>query len=343
MDSFSEAEIQALIALLELAHPKETSNNNFYTFYPKTLEEAATYFRKYRVDWTDAYASLVAKGLLVQAGSLYQLTEAGCAQAEQIRDARPPNWYWYKDLFDEAPRSPAFARFCETLYGKYLCQAGFSDMAQLDAMLHALDLGEHSRALDLGCGIGMVTEYFSDVSGAHFSGMDYIPDAIAQAQARTAAKRRRLSFHVGNLDDLPFPPGSFDALISIDTLYMPNDLDSTLVQMRGLLTPGGRMAIFYTHMVWEPDSPRESLQADKTPLGQALGQAGLAFHTQDFSAATYGLMQRKRQLAEAMRADFAAEGRSFLCDHLVAESEGNPAPFDPQTSNMSRYLYVVQT
>jgi SAM-dependent methyltransferase len=343
MDLFTEAEIQALIALLELAHPKETPNNNFYTFYPKTLEEAATYFRKYRLDWTEAYASLVAKGLLVQAGSIYHLTEAGCARAEQIRADRPPNWYWYKDLFNEAPRSPAFARFCEALYGKYLCQAGFSDMAQLDAMLHALDLKEHSRALDLGCGIGMVAEYFSDVSGAHFSGMDYIPDAIAQAQERTAAKRRRLSFHVGNLDTLPFPPGSFDALISIDTLYMPNDLDSTLDQMRGLLTPGGRMAIFYMHMLWEPGSSRESLQADRTPLGQALGQAGLAFHTQDFSAETYGLMQRKRQLAEAMCADFAAEGRSFLCDHLVTESERSPAPFDPQTSTMSRYLYVVQT
>ena len=343
MDSFSEAEIQALIALLELAQPKETPNNNFYTFYPKTLEEAAAYFRKYRVDWTAACADLVAQGLLVQAGSLYHLTEAGCAQAEQIRAARPPNWYWYKDLFNEAPRSPAFARFCEVLYGKYLCQAGFSDMAQLDAMLHALDLGEHSRALDLGCGIGMVAEYFSDVTGAHVSGMDYIPDAIAQAQERTAAKRRRLSFHVGNLDNLPFPPASFDVLISIDTLYMPNDLDDTLAQMRGLLTPGGRMAIFYTHMLWEPGSSRESLQADKTPLGEALGQAGLAFHTQDFTAETYGLMQRKRQIAEAMRADFAAEGRSFLYDHLVAESEGNPAPFDPQTSNMSRYLYVAQT
>jgi len=343
MDSFSEAEIQALIALLELVRPKETPNNNFYTFYPKTLDEAATYFRKHRVDWTEAYASLVARGLLVQVDSLYHLTEAGCAQAEQVRAARPPIWYWYKEFFTEAPRSPTYARFCEALYGKYLCQAGFSDMVQLEAMLRALDLGEHSRALDLGCGVGMVAEYFSDVSGAHVSGMDYIPDAIAQAQERTAAERRRLSFHVGNLDTLSFPPGSFDALISIDTLYMPNDLDGTLAQMRGLLTPGGRMAIFYIHMLWESGSSRESLQADKTPLGQALGRAGLAYHTQDFSAETYALMQRKRQIAEAMRADFAAEGRSFLYDHLVAESESNPAPFDPQTSTMSRYLYVVQT
>jgi ubiquinone/menaquinone biosynthesis C-methylase UbiE len=340
---FSEAEIQALIALLELAQPRETPNNNFYAFYPKTLEEAATYFRKYRVDWTAAYPSLVAKGLLVHWDSLYHLTEAGCAQAEQIRAARPPIWYWYKEFFTEAPRSPTYARFCEALYGKYLCQAGFSDMTQLDAMLHALGLGEHSRALDLGCGIGMVAEYFSDVSGAHFSGMDYIPDAIAQAQERTAAKRQRLSFQVGNLDNLPFPPGSFDALISIDTLYMPNNLDSTLAQMRRLLTPGGRMAVFYTHMLWEPGSPRESLQADKTPLGQALGRAGLALDAQDFSAETYVLLHRKRQIAEAMRADFAAEGRSFLYDHLVTESESSPAPFDPQTSNMSRYLYIVQT
>ena len=343
MDSFSEAEIQALIALLELAQPKETPNNNFYTFYPKTMEEAATYFRKYRVDWTATYAGLVAKGLLIQAGPLYHLTEAGRDQAAQVRDARPPIWYWYKEFFTEAPRSPAYARLCEALYGKNLCQAGFSDMAQLEALLGVMDLGEGQRALDLGCGVGMVAEYISDVTGAYVSGMDYIPDAIAQAQARTVSKRERLSFHVGNLDALPFPPGSFDALISIDTLYMPNDLDSTLAQMCSLLSPGGRMAVFYIEMIGDPHGSRESLRADRTPLGLALQRAGLAYRTWDFSAETYALMQRKRQIAEAMRADFAAEGRSFLCDHLITESESNPAPFDPQTSTMSRYLYVVQT
>lgn len=144
INSFSEAEIQVLIALIELANPKETPNNNFYNFFPKTLEEAASYFRRFREDWPTAYASLVSKGLLLQKRTQYQLTETGQTLAQQVRDARPPIWYWYKEFYLGAPISPAFARYCERLYGKNLCQEGFSDMAQLEVLLHHAKLGENS-------------------------------------------------------------------------------------------------------------------------------------------------------------------------------------------------------
>ncbi len=44
MHTYTEPEIQLLIALIELSNPIETPNNNFYHFYPHSLEEAAAYF-----------------------------------------------------------------------------------------------------------------------------------------------------------------------------------------------------------------------------------------------------------------------------------------------------------
>jgi len=35
VENLAEAEIQLLIALIELEEPVETPNNNFYEFYPK--------------------------------------------------------------------------------------------------------------------------------------------------------------------------------------------------------------------------------------------------------------------------------------------------------------------
>ena len=70
----------------------------------------------------------------------------------------------------------------------------------------ALDLLAHVGKLpgggivDLGCGNGMIAEYISDVTDAHVTGLDYIPTAIAQAQARTAAKADRLTFPVGDIN-----------------------------------------------------------------------------------------------------------------------------------------------
>jgi hypothetical protein len=52
-DHQSEAEIQALIAHLEIEQPIETANNIGYSFYPQDLEQAARSFRRSLVDWVE--------------------------------------------------------------------------------------------------------------------------------------------------------------------------------------------------------------------------------------------------------------------------------------------------
>lgn len=339
---YTEAEIQLLIALLEVAEPIETPNNNHYTFYPQDLEAAGLYFRRFREDWTAAEASLLARGLLEATAGGVQLSPAGRDVARGLRAARPPIFYFYKEYYSEAPHSAAFARFCAEVFGKHLHQSNFSDMAQIDAMLAIAHLGPQSRVLDLGCGAGMIAEYIADVTGAHVSGFDYSQEAIAEATTRTATKRDRLAFQVGNLDALPYAPGSFDTLVSIDTLYMPNKLDDTLRQMQQLLTQAGQMLIFWMEMVWDPTASRTVLEADHTQLAQALQRVGLPYQTWEFSRSAYELMQRKRPAAERLRAEFEAENRLFLYDNLIMESEANPAPYVAETATISRYLYRVQ-
>ena len=345
MPTFTEAEIQLLIALLELVQPVETPNNTHYHFYPQTLEAAATYFRGLRVDWLSAYVTLASRRLIAGNGETWTLTPEGISEATPLRAARPPIYYWYEEFYAVAPHSPTYAKFCRMLYGEALCQAGFSDMAQIDALLATAQLGPSHNALDLGCGVGLVSEYMSDATGVRLIGLDYSPVAIAEAQRRTTTKRDRLTFHLGNLDDLPFAPHSFDTLIAIDTLYMPNNLDATLAQMVDLLTPGGQMAVFYMQMLWglPPDhpDPRATLRPDGTPLGEALARAGLRYATQDFSAATYTLLQRKHRLGHELHAEFAAEGHPWLADFILAESASSDTPFDPAAPTLARYLYHV--
>lgn len=342
MKPFTEAEIQVLIVLVELTQPVETPNNNFYHFFPGSVAEAAAYFKSWRVDWSEAYPSLETKGLIVRGSAGYELSPAGLAAAGEVRRSRPPIYYWYREYYTIAPRSPAYAHFCEELYGKALCQANFSDMEQLDALLEALALQPGERALDLGCGIGLITEHLSNASGTAFTGIDYCPDAIVQARERTAANRGRLDFYEQNLDTLDFPDGSFDALLAIDTLYMPNDLDLTLRKMTALLKPGGRMGIFYSTAIGDVGGDRQALFAENTPLGAALRRAGLSFRTWDFSAATYRHLQRKRLIGAAQRPAFEAEGNLALYDYILAESESSAAPFDPAACSITRYLYRVE-
>ncbi len=338
MPELTEAEIQLLIALIELAQPVETPNNNFYSFYPKTLDEAGMYFRRFREDWTTAYPSLAAKGLL-DGGAL---TPAGVGAANRLRSERPPIYYFYRDYYTATEHSPAYADFCEQLYGANLCQTDFSDLQQVHWLAELSGLREGRHALDLGCGKGTLAEYLSNLSGARITGLDSMPEAIALAQARTASKRERLDFQVGNLDCLDLPPAQYDLIYAVNSLCMARDLSATLRAMARALKPGGKIAAFDFEIQFGEDARREDLEAGNTPLAQSFAQLGWRWQVTDFSAQTYRLMQHKRILAEAFKARLEAEGNAFLYEHIAMESESSPAPYDPEKVNMRRYLYLVE-
>lgn len=96
-DSYNEDEIQALITLAELYDPIESPNNNSYKPFPKNMAEAQTYFRRFRVDLSSAFCSLHSKGFIDRKQEAWELTSIGKEVANQIRKARPPIHYWYKD------------------------------------------------------------------------------------------------------------------------------------------------------------------------------------------------------------------------------------------------------
>ena len=337
----SEAERQLLIALLELSEPIETPNNTHYAFYPTSLDDAGQYFGALREPWVPAYQSLLDRGMIQGRPGAWELTAAGSALARQQRLDHPPIWYWYRRFYTLAPKSAAYSRFCRRLYGRDLNQSNVSDLAQVDLLIEVARLDPGARVLDVGCGCGLFAEFLSDTTGARVWGIDYVPEAIEQALERTTAKRERLDFQVGNLDHLGSAPGSFDLVVSIDTLYMPVDLPATLDTLRSMLAPSGRLLVYYMSLLSDPSQPRESLDADRTDLALALHTVGLPYRTWDVIEATVDLMRRKRHLAQGMRAEFEAEGSLFLYEHLIAESDGCTAPYDPQTTTLSRYLYEV--
>ncbi len=341
MQLYREAEIQVLIALIELQHPIETPNNSHYTFYPKSLAEAKTYFRNSLLDWEEAYLGLCRRGLLTCHNGDYTLSEPGEREASRLRRERPPIYYWYTDFYLATRHSPANDLLCERLYGKNLNQQGFMDMDQLDKLLSVTQIDFGSRVLDLGCGSGQITEYISDKTGAFVSGMDYIAAAILHAKERTSAKKDRLEFKVGNLDHLDYPPASFDTILAIDSLYMPNDLVDTLRQMKTILTLDGQIAAYYSYATWEdPQHLKEHLLPEHTPLGEALAQVGLSYHVWDFTQVDYKHALLKQQVAEELMPIFEAEGNPFLCQIRLGEAAGMRSAIE--SGNAVRYLYLIK-
>jgi ubiquinone/menaquinone biosynthesis C-methylase UbiE len=250
---------------------------------------------------------------------------------------------FYNAYYSAVEHSQAHHAFCERVFGKDLCQHGFADLEQLELLLQVTQPGPADRALDMGCGNGMIAEYISDRTGAHLTGLDYIPQAISQAQQRTVNKSERLEFMVGDINQLELPRSSFDAILSIDSMYFSKDYTATLRELKAALRPGGQMAIFFSHgrEPWVPidEFKKETIPPDKTPLAVALRANDLTFRTWDLTRQEYELAQRRKEVLAELKPQFESEGTLFIYENRMGDAEGISQAIGEGLH--ARYLYHV--
>ncbi len=327
-DTYCEDEIQALITLVELEFPIDTPNNITYKTFPSNIDEAQRYFRSYRTDLASAYDTLQTQGMIVPHDDFWKLTSEGMKIAEQIRKARPPIYYWYREYHCAVENSLAFDQFSKHLFGENLGQHDFTDVAQLHLMLEKVHLDNRSSVLDVGCGNGKIAEYISDLTGAKVTGIDYIPEAIETARKRTTSISHRLNFQIGDIENPVEGGESFDLVLSIDSMYF-SDADILLTAWKKLLKPEGQMAIFY-------------LSLDGSDISAVLEKHWLSYKVYDLSEEHWSHMQHKHTIAKKMKENFELEGNLFVWENLMMESVSEKFPYDPEETAMRRYLYIVK-
>jgi len=331
INGFSEAEHQLLILLVNISQREKPSDK-------RTLEEdGKKYFDDELVDWTEAYDSLIEKGFLSRQDDTYSLTERGITRGRYIRDKHMSEGF--DETLMKAEKSPTYGKFCEILYGKNLRQFNMMNMRQITKLLEVLNLNPDSHVLDMGCGIGILDEHISDLTGAHITGIDFAAQAMDRANIRTESKKERLTYLAMDMNCLDFPPGSFDTVIAIDTLYFVFDLEKSMAEMKSVLTPDGQMGIFYTQMVRAEDS-KDILLADNTRLARVLKKHNLRFETWDFTRDEYAHWRESKQIAEQLKSDFEAEGHLDMYKGRIREADNLLEYVDDK--RITRYLYHVK-
>lgn len=109
-------------------------------------------------------------------------------------------------------------------------------------------LGPGCLALELGCGTGIFLEKVAP-SGAHIRGIDLSQDLLGRARTRMAPFTN-VRLTCGNAEQMPFPPGTFDAVYGSSVLHHL-DLERSLAEILRVLKPGGRIA-FAEPNIWNP-------------------------------------------------------------------------------------------
>jgi len=107
-----------------------------------------------------------------------------------------------------------------------------------EAMLTAADVRPGTRVLDAGCGGGGAC-LLAARRGAKISGVDAASTLVEIARDRVPDG----DFRVGDLQELPFEDGSFDAVVAASSLQYTEDRTAALRELGRVCDTGGRIVV----------------------------------------------------------------------------------------------------
>ncbi|NHK32842.1 MAG: class I SAM-dependent methyltransferase [Asgard group archaeon] len=261
---------------------------------------------------------LIQKELLQKTTNGYLLTRLGKSKALEIRGKRIGKRF--SDELTKVNNSPTHSLFCKRVFGKDLAQANMMDMFQLEKLLKIINLTSKNKVLDLGCGLGKISEYISDKTNAYVLGIDIASEVINLAKKRTQEKRHRLDYQIEDINNLTLPSKSFDTIIAIATLHYVIDIERTIQQLKEILKPTGQMGIFTFQYAFEKDNP-DTLLPENTKLAQILKKNNLTFRTWDFTKREIDIRQKQLLIANELKEQFQKEGNIELCKDRIEECE----------------------
>jgi SAM-dependent methyltransferase len=251
--------------------------------------------------------------------------------------------YYLERGLVEGAGSPAFRNLCRARQGLDMVQHGSLTRGQLEAIIRRTRALGPGRILDLGCGTGELGERVAaHAGGARLLAVDRAHSAISYAAARgtpnTAFVGADLETYVSAA-----PRGSADVVLSIDSLYWVDDLESFLEHVLEVLSPGGCFLCILSEFEDRRGGGR-TLAAEDMEIGAALAalaevRGDLRVETEDFTGEERALWLGSLALWEEWKDSFAAEGHAYLLRNIVREAEYLETSM--RRGRGARYLFSV--
>ncbi|MGH8142083.1 MAG: methyltransferase domain-containing protein [Steroidobacteraceae bacterium] len=117
-----------------------------------------------------------------------------------------------------------------------------------ETLCEAVDLRSNQRVLDVAAGNGNATlaaaRRFADVVST-----DYVSSLLDYGRRRAEAERVAVTFQQADAEDLPFPDGSFDVVLSTFGVMFTPDQEQAARELMRVCRTGGRIGLAN----WTPD------------------------------------------------------------------------------------------
>lgn len=109
-----------------------------------------------------------------------------------------------------------------------------------DAVLSAARLLPESTVLDVGAGTGFLTEGAAKIARKVIA-LDFSEAMMSEARAKLG--QGNIEFKIGNVEQIPLPNASVDAVIGNMVLHHCPSPEAAVREMARVLVPGGRLVL----------------------------------------------------------------------------------------------------
>jgi SAM-dependent methyltransferase len=177
-----------------------------------------------------------------------------------------------------------------------LDQLHAGSVASTEHLLESLGVTSATRLLDVGCGVGGPARLAAARCGARVTGIDLSPDFVDLARKLTerVGLTDSVTFDLGSATELAYEDASFDAAMMNHVGMNIAAKDRVFAEVRRVLEPGGRFAVYEQMRVGDGDltyplpwaeDERSSFVETRERYVELLGSAGFAVERDEDRAA----------------------------------------------------------
>jgi len=183
-------------------------------------------------------------GLLLTVVSLVALPAAAKEKLQKRRPAREP-----RAFLADKKRALAYYNVLSSAYDVLNPYLYTSSMRGEVAKL--VERREPLRVLDVGCGTGYTTRGILRMGNVcEVVGVDQNHNQLWRASRNLSGEKTRLSLSRGDVENLPFTDGAFDAVVSVGAVEYFPDPEKALREMARVVKHDGRVVVGGPEFGW---------------------------------------------------------------------------------------------